>query len=541
VVDPAAHPWRDGGWHAPALADYVIYELHDGTYSDAGTFDGAIPHLAELADLGVTAIEIMPVAEFPGGRNWGYDGVHLYAPESSYGGPDGLKRLVDAAHAAGLAVVLDVVYNHLGPEGNYLGAYGPYFTSAARTPWGDAVNFGGPGSPGVRRFVVDNALYWITEYRVDALRLDAIHGIVDDGDPHILGELVARVHAEAAALGRRVCVIAESDLNDPKVVRPAAEGGYGFDAQWSDDFHHAVHVALTGETSGYYAGYDADGVLAAVLRDPFVRPPRAVGAEVGEWTPQPPATRGIPRTRFVVAVQNHDQVGNRPAGDRLSTLVSPAQLRLAAALLLLSPYVPLLFMGEEYGETNPFQYFVSHSDEQLVAAVREGRRAEFAGFAWGDAVPDPQAEETLARSRLARWRAREPGHAALRALYADLLRTRRAHPALRPGAARATAAALGLHGVVAEVLTAEAGGERLLALFNASDAAQLLRSDLGRGTASRVLLSTSDPRYGGPGARHLAPDYAFEGREAALDLPPHSAVLLSSDPLADTPSPAPAR
>jgi maltooligosyltrehalose trehalohydrolase len=535
VVDPAAHRWGDAGWRAPALADLVLYELHVGTFSDAGTFDGAIPHLAELRDLGVTAIEIMPVAEFPGARNWGYDGVHLYAPEWSYGGPDGLKRLVDAAHAAGLAVVLDVVYNHLGPEGNYLGAYGPYFTSEARTPWGDAVNFGGADSAEVRRFVIDNAAYWVTEYHIDGLRLDAIHGIVDASEPHLLAELVVRVRAAAAALGREVLLIAESDLNDARVVRPAAERGYGFDAQWSDDFHHAVHVALTGETRGYYGGFERPGLVAAALRDPFLRPARAVGEEVAEWAPQPPATTGIPRERFVVAVQNHDQVGNRAAGDRLATLVPPEALRLAAALMLLSPYVPLLFMGEEYGETRPFQYFVSHTDPALVDAVRHGRRREFAGFGWGEAVPDPQDEATFARSKLDRARAATPEGRALRALYADLLRLRRTEPALRPGGARVAAVALALPGVVAQALTPHGGGDPLVAVYNTGAAPQQLRSDLARGAGSAVMLSTSDPRYGGPGAAHLAPDYAFAGAGALLDLPAHSAVLLRSSRSAATP------
>ncbi|CAA9319576.1 MAG: GH13_10 / GH13 / GH13_9 / GH13_11 / GH13 _8 / GH13_36, partial [uncultured Gemmatimonadaceae bacterium] len=283
VVDPAGFAWTDAAWRGRAMADYVIYELHVGTFSEAGTFDGAIPHLAGLAELGVTAIELMPVAEFPGGRNWGYDGVQLYAPESAYGGPEALRRLVDAAHAAGLAVVLDVVYNHFGPEGNYLGAYGPYVTGEARTPWGDAVNYGGAQSAEVRRFAIENALYWVTEFHADGLRLDAIHGIVDASEPHLLAELVARVQRQASALGRTVCLIAESDMNDPKVVRPAAEGGYGFDAQWSDDFHHAVHVALTGETGGYYGGFGAPGLIAAALRDPFVRPARAPGAPDAPW------------------------------------------------------------------------------------------------------------------------------------------------------------------------------------------------------------------------------------------------------------------
>jgi maltooligosyltrehalose trehalohydrolase len=431
VVDPSAFRWTDERWRGRASADLVIYELHVGTFSDEGTFAGVARRLAELRALGVTAIELMPVAEFPGTRNWGYDGVDLYAPHGAYGGPDGLRRLVDSAHDADLAVLLDVVYNHLGPEGNYLGAFGPYFTDTYHTPWGTAVNFDGAESDEVRRFVIDNALYWITEFHVDGLRLDAVHGIYDFGARHLLREMGDAVHIQGARLERTVVVIAESDLNDPRLVR-TEPGDHALDAQWSDDLHHAIHARLTGERDGYYADFGDVTSIAKALRDRFVydgrysvHRRRRHGAPAAE----------IPADRFVVCIQNHDQVGNRAKGERLSTLVGFEARKVAAALCLLSPYVPLLFMGEEYDETAPFQYFVSHGDPALVEAVREGRRREFQSFGWGEGVPDPQEEETFLRSRLDRRRAETPEGRAMRALYGDLLRVRGEEPLLRPGAA----------------------------------------------------------------------------------------------------------
>ena len=431
VVDPDAFRWTDNTWRGVAMADLAIYELHVGAFTSAGTFAAVIPHLRGLRELGVTAIEIMPVAQFPGTRNWGYDGVELYAVQNSYGGPDGLKQLVDAAHAEGLGVILDVVYNHVGPEGNYLPLYGPYFTEKYKTPWGPALNYDDAHSDDVRRYVVDNALYWITEYHVDGLRLDAIHGIFDFSPKHLLQEIAEAVHKQADRLGRRVVVIGESDLNDPRVVRAVEEYGYGLDAQWSDDFHHAVHAALTGETIGYYSDFGDTEWIAASLREPFAYDGRR---SLHRKRKHGGSSAGLPRERFVVAIQNHDQVGNRAAGDRLSTTLTAEQFRLATALLLLSPYVPLLFMGQEYGETNPFPYFVSHGDEQLVQAVREGRRKEFESFGWGDDVPDPQAEETFRRSVLDRAKATQPQHAAIVELHRDLLALRAAEPSLRPDA-----------------------------------------------------------------------------------------------------------
>ena len=430
VVDPNAFAWDDAQWPGLPLADFLVYELHIGTFTPAGTFDAAAARLPELLAMGVTAVEVMPIASFPGRRNWGYDGVHLYAPQESYGGPDGFRRFVRAAHALGIAVVLDVVYNHVGPEGNYLDRFGPYFTEAYRTPWGRAVNYDGRGSDEVRRWARENALHWITEYHVDALRLDAVHGIFDFGAVVFLEELSDAVHSLGRELKRKVQLLAESDLNDPRLVRPPEEGGYGVDAQWADDTHHTIHALLTGETSGYYMDYQGVATIADVYRDPFFYA-RRYSRFRGRTHGRPAGD--VPRRRFVVSAQNHDQVGNRAEGERLSTLVAPEQLRLAAALVLLSPYIPMLFMGEEYGETAPFLYFMDHSDPALIEAVREGRKREFREIERHGNPPDAKSEETFDRSRL-RWeqRTREPGAAMLR-LYTDLIALRREEPALRPG------------------------------------------------------------------------------------------------------------
>jgi maltooligosyltrehalose trehalohydrolase len=431
VVDPSAFEWLDDHWPGVSLQDYVIYELHVGTFTPEGTFDAAAARLPELLALGVTAIELMPVAEFPGGRNWGYDGVDIYAPHHAYGGAEGLKRLVNAAHAVGLGVVLDVVYNHVGPEGNYLDRFGPYFTEVYRTPWGRAVNYDGKGSDGVRRWAHDNALYWISEYHVDALRLDAVHGIYDFGALAFLEELSDEVHELGRRLGRKVQLMAESDLNDPRLVRPPEQGGYGVDAQWSDDFHHTVHALLTGERAGYYVDFQGITTIADIYREPFFyarRYSRHRGRTHGR------SAAGVPRQRFIVCSQNHDQVGNRAFGVRLAALVPPERARVAAAIVLLSPYLPLLFMGEEYGETAPFLYFIEHGDPALVQSVREGRMKEFEEIGRQALRIDPQSEETFQRSKLD-WsrRTSDSGSAMLR-LYTDLLALRREEPAMRPGA-----------------------------------------------------------------------------------------------------------
>ncbi len=422
--------WTDRAWRGLPLADYVLYELHLGTFSDAGTCDAAIAHLDELVDLGVTAVEIMPVAQCPGGRNWGYDGVYPFAVQDSLGGPAAFQRLIDACHARGLAVVLDVVYNHFGPEGNYLGTFMPIVSDRYRTPWGGAVNLDGPDSDGVRDFLIANARQWLVDFHVDALRLDAVHAMVDAGARHFLAELAAQVAAWAQETGRALHLMAESDLNASRLVRAPAVGGYGLDAQWTDDFHHALHALLTGEKHAYYADYGE----VAHLRDAYA----AGHVYAGRWSAGRRLTHGddasdLPTERFVVFSQNHDQIGNRQHGDRLAALTDFEGLKCAAAAVLLSPYLPLLFMGEEWGERTPFQYFVDHSDPALIAAVRAGRQREFGALHGAGEMPDPFAATTWRASRLDRAAAQvEPGR-TLRAFYRECLRLRRDLPALQPG------------------------------------------------------------------------------------------------------------
>src|SRR5579863_9034945 len=421
IADAKAFPWTDQGWKGRALKSSVIYELHVGTYSAEGTFDAVIPRLAELAALGVTTVELMPVAQFPGSRNWGYDGVYPYAPQNSYGGPEALRRLVNAAHKRGLAMVLDVVYNHLGPEGNYLNAFGPYFTDRYQTPWGQAINFDGQHSDEVRRFFIENALYWLDEFHFDALRLDAIHGIFDFSARHFLEELKSFVANLSARLGRSLYLIAESDLNNSRILRNAKHGGYGVDAQWSDDFHHSVHTLLTREDRGYYSDFRGIGPLAATLRDGWFYSGQYSGYRKRRHGN---SAAGIAPEKFVVCTQNHDQVGNRVAGERLTALVGFEALKLAAGINILSPFVPMLFMGEEYGESAPFQYFTSHGDKDLVEAVRRGRREEFATFGWKDSVPDPQDEKTFQRSRLDHSLKERAPHQTLYRFYQELIHLR---------------------------------------------------------------------------------------------------------------------
>jgi maltooligosyltrehalose trehalohydrolase len=419
--------WSDSEWRGLALEKYVFYELHTGAFTPQGTFEAAIPRLPALKDLGVTAIELMPVAQFPGNRNWGYDGVYPYAVQASYGGPGGLKALVNACHQEGIAVVLDVVYNHLGPEGNYLADFGPYFTDFYKTPWGQAVNFDRAASDEVRRYFIENALQWVTDFHIDALRLDAIHAIVDSSAETFLEELGAAVHTRAAEVSRDAYLIAESNSNDPRVVTPIGAGGLGLDAVWNDDFHHALHVLLTGERNGYYEDYSGMEDLAGSYRDGFLYAQRYSTFRQKRYGK---SSKEIPPKHFVVFAQNHDQVGNRRLGDRLSPMLSLDQLKLAAGTVLLAPCLPLLFMGEEYGETAPFQYFVSHEDPSLVAAVRQGRRNEFARFGWTGDIPDPQDESTFRRCKLNWDLQTAKHHRLLWRFHRELLRLRREVPAL---------------------------------------------------------------------------------------------------------------
>lgn len=432
VHGPSAVPdmvfdWQDAGWVNPTLQNTVFYELHTGTFTPEGTFDAMIPHLERLKQLGITTLELMPVAQFPGDRNWGYDGVNLYAPHTAYGGVNGLKQLVNAAHQQGMAVVLDVVYNHLGPEGNYLWDYGPYFTDRYVSPWGSSVNFDGAYSDEVRRYFINNAIYWLDEYHIDGLRLDATHALFDFSAVPFLEQLADDVHTWAERHNRRVHLIAENDASNRRLVLSREANGMGLDGQWLDDLHHAVHNALTGEQDGYYADYGNFRLLSKILREGF--------AYSGQYSPHRKRTHGtfsadIPTDRFIVCTQNHDQVGNRMLGERRSQLTDLAGLKLSAGILLLSPYVPLLFMGQEYGETAPFLFFTSYTDEALQAAVREGRKAEFAAFKWQGEPPDPGAEATFQRSKLNHDLRKSGHHRELYELYTQLLHLRRTIPAL---------------------------------------------------------------------------------------------------------------
>jgi maltooligosyltrehalose trehalohydrolase len=426
VVDHA-FPWQDRGWEGIALSDMVIYEVHVGAFTPEGTFAAMIGRLDDLAALGVNAVELMPVSQFPGTRSWGYDGVYIFAPQASYGGPAGLKELINACHRRSIAVVLDVVYNHLGPEGNYLADFGPYFTDRYRTPWGAAVNFDGPYSDDVRGFFIENALHWFESYHVDGLRIDAIHGIFDQSAVPFLARMSEAVADYRRASGRSVLLIAESDLNDARVVRPVSEGGLGMDGEWSDDFHHALHALLTGERTGYYADFGTVADMETALRDGMVYQGRY---SLYRKRSHGNAAAGTACGQMVVFCQNHDQVGNRMKGERLAALVPFEALKAAAGVLLASPYVPLLFMGEEYGEENPFLYFADYADPGLMEAVRNGRRAEFKEFSWAGDPPDPGSVETFMASKLA-WEKRGRGKGrALCAYYRRLLALRREVPCL---------------------------------------------------------------------------------------------------------------
>jgi maltooligosyltrehalose trehalohydrolase len=479
VIDHQAFAWTDDRWQAGPLSAAVVYELHVGTFTPAGTFEAAIERLDHLVVLGVTHVELIPVPEFPGSRGWGYDGVDLYAPHHAYGGPEGLKRLINACHARGLAVLLDVVYNHLGPAGNYLECFGPYFTARHQTPWGPAVNLDGPGSEEVRRFFCDNALMWLRDYHLDGLRLDAVHALVDTSAMPFLEQLAAEVHALEAHL----VLIAESDLNDSRVVRPPELGGYGLGAQWSDDFHHALHAVLTGERAGYYADFGALADLAKALTGAFVYDGRYShfrGRQHGR-----PAT-GLTGHHFLGYLQNHDQIGNRAQGERSFHLLSPGRLKIAAALILTSPFVSMLFHGEEWGASTLFRYFTDHEDAELARAVREGRRSEFAAFGWApEEVPDPQEPPTSLRSRLD-WRelACEP-HASILDWHQRLVRLRRRSTTLADGRMDHVRVRCD---EAARWLTVARGP--IIVACNLTMGAQ--RVPLGREPSSEVLL-TSDP------------------------------------------------
>jgi maltooligosyltrehalose trehalohydrolase len=527
VLDPRRFLWSasEDGWRAPPLAGAVIYELHIGTFTPEGTFDAAAKRVGELAGLGVTHVEIMPVNTFNGTAGWGYDGVCWYATHEPYGGPERFAGLVDACHVAGLAVLLDVVYNHLGPIGNYLPEFGPYLTERYATPWGAALNLDGPGSDAVRAFIVGNALQWLEDFHVDGLRLDAVHGLVDTSAVPILAQLSAAVDALAIRLRRPLRLIAESDRCDPQTIRPRDVGGLGLAGQWADDLHHAIHTALTGERDGYYVDYDGLRDVAETYRRGFlydgrysVYRERTVGAPLGD----------VPGHRLVSCIQNHDQIGNRAFGDRLETLVGPELARIAVVLLCAAPSTPLLFMGEEYAETRPFRFFTSHPEPELAEEVRRGRREEFASFAaFGEQVPDPQDPATVAASTLDWGTSDSPAGRARRALWTDVIHERRRHPALANGRRD-----------LVEIHDADREG-LILVRRDPIGPPVLLAVNLAAGSTTRlappdegpwsVVLCSNEAQYGGDGeppTTEQAPD------GTRLRLPPRSASLWTIEPRA---------
>lgn len=533
VFDAGRHAWADDGWTGRDVRGAVVYELHVGTFTPEGTLDAAAGRLEHLVALGVDVVELLPVAPFNGVHGWGYDGVGLYGVHEPYGGPTALQRFVDAAHAVGVAVCLDVVHNHLGPSGNYLGEFGPYFTDAHSTPWGAAINLDGPGAPEVRRWIVDSALRWFRDFHVDALRLDAVHALVDDSDRHVLAQLSDEVAALAAELGRPLSLVAETDLNDVVSVTPTDQGGWGMTAQWADDVHHALHALFTGERHGYYADFGTPATLRHALTRVFVHDGSWSSFRRRPWgRPVPEGTDGH---RFVVFASDHDQVGNRAIGDRPSASLDAGSLAAEAALVLLSPFTPMLFMGEEWGASTPWQYFTDHPEPELAEAVREGRRAEFGGHGWAELyghdieVPDPQAPATFEASRLDWAEVEGAEHARLLDWYRQLTALRRAFPDLASGdlgatdlrygdeaagtddepAADAAGSASPWHGW----LVLHRGGARVV--VNLADTAQTVPVDLPAGAEVRATWSTC----------RITP--ATADSQAQLELPPHGIVVLA--------------
>jgi len=521
VVDPSRFSWTDEHWQPAPLAGAAIYELHAGTFTPEGTFAAAVASLPRLAALGVTHVEVMPVNAFNGPRGWGYDGVGWYAVHEPYGGPAGLAAFVDACHAAGLGVLLDVVYNHLGPSGNYLAEFGPYLTERYGTPWGQALNLDGPGADWVRDFIVGNARHWLSSFHVDGLRLDAVHGLIDTSAVHVLAELAEAVAMLGRATGRGRILVAESDRQDPQTVRPAVVGGLGLDGQWADDLHHAIHTAVTTEDEGYYADYEGLPDVARAYRRGFVLDGRWSSARERTVGARVPAD--VAGHRLVTCIQNHDQVGNRALGERLETVAGGDATRVAVLLLCAAPSTPMLFMGEEYAETAPFLYFTSHPEPELADAVRNGRRKEFADFTAFSTghqvqVPDPQDPSTFRRSCLQQAKADSPAGRARAALWADLLRLRRTVPALGNGRRD-----------LVEVLQATA--EALVVVRRDPLAAPVMvLANLGREplqarpptAESAILIATGDLRYGGSGQ---APTSAG----GVLTVPAGTAALVALD------------
>ena len=525
VLDIAGFAWSDANWHNIPLDDYLLYELHTGTFSAEGTFAGIEARLDYLVELGINAIEIMPVAQFPGTRNWGYDGVCPYAVQHSYGGAIGLQKLVDACHQRGLAVVLDVVYNHIGPEGNYLTDFGPYFTTKHQTPWGNALNFDDDYSDSVRRYFIENVLMWFRDFHIDALRLDAVHAIHDASETHLLREMKQHVDALMEQTGEQYYLIVESDLNETKFIQPLDKEGYGMDAQWNDEFHHALRVSAGGERNGYYADYNGIQHLAKAYRDAYVydgmymeRRARIVGK----------STEGHAGREFIVFSQNHDQIGNRMLGERPSQLVSFEMQKLMAGAVISSPYLPMLFMGEEWGELNPFLYFVSHSDLSLIEAVRQGRKKEFAAFHGPFAAPDPQAEQTFEQSKLNWDRLNQEPHKTLLRYYKTLLGLRKQSSLRHPNRESVAVVADQLHQTITLFRQhAQPEDDRemetVVCLMNFSSNPQALRLPASQ-TVWHKLLDSADPQWHGPAAAPAS----LPGHEEPVTIQPESILIYTN-------------
>ncbi|GAA0544161.1 malto-oligosyltrehalose trehalohydrolase [Chitinophaga japonensis] len=521
VTDPAAFTFTDDHWTGMRLEEMIIYELHTGAFTPEGTLQGIISRLPALLELGITAIEIMPLAQCPGRRNWGYDGVYPFALHNAYGSADDLKELVNTAHALGLAVILDVVYNHQGPEGNYLQDYGPYFTDRYCTPWGQAINFDGAWSDAVRAFYIQNALMWLDEFHMDGLRLDAVHAYWDSSALHVVQELAEAVQQLEARTGKKKVLIGETDLNNPRYINPVEKGGYGLHGQWADEFHHALHSRLTGERNGYYEDFGCLSQLAAAFEHAYVY--------TGQYSPHRKRRFGAlpehnPYSQFVVFAQNHDQVGNRMLGERLGALLPFEALKLAAATVLLSPFVPLLFMGEEYGERRPFLFFTSHGDPQLISALQAGRKREFAAFHAGGEAPDPQSLQTFQASVLS-WDMQSPDNAALLACYRFLIDFRKNRPALRNDRREGTR----VHAVLNDALLVleredEHSQDRLLILFNFDRQEQVWHS--AGMQPVRKLFDSAEEAWNGPGT--TAADRPEEG---FIRVSPLSAVIYETTAL----------
>lgn len=516
VIDHNSFQWTDTNWQGMPLTDFIIYETHVGAFSKEGTFEAIIPRLDDIKNAGITAIEIMPVAQFPGKRNWGYDGAYPYAVQNSYGGPEGLKKIVNACHAKGLAVLLDVVYNHLGPEGNYLNDFAPYFTAKYKTPWGNAINYDDEYSDEVRNYFFENALHWFGNYHIDGLRLDAIDTIYDMSANHFLEELADRVKEFEKQVGRELYLIAESDLNDVKVIQSPEIGGYGIHAQWSDDFHHSLHALLTGEKNGYYVDFGKISHLTKAINEGFVN-----NGQYSQYRKRRHgnSAKDVPPSQFVICAQNHDQIGNRMLGERLSRLISFEALKLTAGILLLSPNIPLLFMGQEYGEIAPFLYFVDHSDEDLIRGVQEGRKAEFKHFQWRGEPPDPQSPDTFEQCIL-NWEKRNAGeHKALLDLCTKLISMRKEIPALRHLDEKGYRAWAHEEDNILFLHRWHQGNE-IFCVYNFDGESNDIRLDFPEDECEKILDS-ADAQWKGPGAAF--PDKAVKGRSIKI-LPYNFAV-----------------